>query len=432
MRLQSRLLQLEELPMEFQATERLVYLTPTLEVSVSEEYINFKHLRHRTEDMTGDGIRSARESPNPSNERIIVHCDLDAFFAAVEILHHDLDPEKPLIIGSDPQAGRGRGIVSTCNYAARSFGIHSAMPISEAWRRCPGHPFGPGHYIRGSRGLYSRASRKVMELLVEPAEFFEKASIDEAYLDVTEYVGGDWDSAYALCRTLQSDIEQEVGLTASFGIAPTRILAKMSSEVNKPNGIFRILPDEITEFFHRRSLREVPGIGPKRATQLAEWGLTTVDEAYELGELALGRMAGERFAAWLIRVVDGMTSTEVSPLRSRKSIGKERTFSNDQTDHEAVLEVLRSLTERVLKRSKDMGVSGRLAEVKIRYTGFETHTHGRSIPVAMDEPDVFLRLAEHLFATNVQHNRSLRLIGFRLGQLDMPPTRQVVLMLEEE
>ena len=226
-------------------------------------------------------------SQHHAKERILVHCDLDAFFAAVEILHHNLDPEKPLIIGSDPQAGRGRGIVSTCNYAARTFGIHSAMPISEAWRRCPGHPFGPGHYIRGSRGLYSRASRRVMEILQQPATFFEKASIDEAYLDITETVESDWDAAFALCRELQNTIEEKVGLTASFGIAPTRILAKMSSEVNKPRGIFRILPDEIGDFFEGRSLREVPGIGPKRATQLAEWGLVTVDEAYVFGEIAL-------------------------------------------------------------------------------------------------------------------------------------------------
>ena len=422
---------LEDLPREFQPLEKLVYLTPNMEIHICEEYINFKHRSQHYHTMSEESEPQIEGSASP-RERILVHCDLDAFFAAVEILHHDLDPEKPLIIGSDPQGGRGRGIVSTCNYAARAFGIRSAMPVSEAWRRCPGHPFGPGHYIRGSRGLYSRASRQVMQILKEPAQHFEKASIDEAYLDVTEQVNGDWDAAYALCRTLQDRIENEVGLTASFGIAPTRILAKMSSEVNKPKGIFRILPDEIGDFFEGRSLREVPGIGPKRATQLAEWGFVTVDEAYVLGELALGRMAGERFAAWLMQVVDGTTSSEVSQLRSRKSIGKERTFSSDQTDHEAVLEVLRSLTEGVLKRSKEMGISRRLAEVKIRYTGFETHTHVRSIPVAMDEPDVFLRLADYLFATNVQPNRGLRLVGFRLGQLDMPPTRQSMLHLSEE
>ena len=423
---------LEDLPRGLKTHEKLVYLTPIFGILLSEEYINFKHRGQHSQHMSEEHVPHPHGSKSSSKERILVHCDLDAFFAAVEILHHNLDPEKPLIIGSDPQGGRGRGIVSTCNYAARAFGIHSAMPISEAWRRCPGHPFGPGRYIRGSRGLYTRASRQVMKILKEPAEYFEKASIDEAYLDITEHVGGDWDAAYALCRTLQDSIERTVGLTASFGIAPTRILAKMSSEVNKPKGIFRILPDEIANFFEGRSLREVPGIGPKRATQLAEWGFVTVDEAYVLGELALGRMAGERFARWLTRVVDGTTSSEVSQLRSRKSIGKERTFSSDQTDHEAVLDVLRSLTQRVLTRSKEMGISGRLAEVKIRYTGFETHTHGRSIPVAMDEPDVFLRLAEHLFATNVQHNRGLRFVGFRLGQLDMPPTRQAMLLLREE
>ncbi len=377
--------------------------------------------------MTGD-----QAPPSILNERILVHCDLDAFFASVEILHRDLDPNRPLIIGSDPKGGRGRGIVSTCNYAARAFGIRSAMPIGEAWRRCPGAPFGTGHYISGTRGLYSRASRKVMNLLREPAEHFEKAGIDEAYLDITQAVEGDWDRAYALCRDLQKSIEAKVGLTASFGIAPTRILAKMSSEINKPKGIFRMLPDETHEFFVERSLRDVPGIGPKRATQLAEWGFNTVDEAYELGELALGRIAGERFASWLIRVVDGATSKEVSPLRSRKSIGKEHTFSQDKSDQEQVLATLKSLVERVMLKARTIGVAGRLCGGKIRYTGFETHTHGRSIPVAMDDLDVFSRLAERLYAINVEQNRPIRLIGFRLGQLDMPSTRQAKLLLEEE
>ena len=389
--------------------------------------INLKHRGQWRRCMRADDVQ-----PSSEEERILVHCDLDAFFASVEILHRSLDPNRPLIIGSDPQGGRGRGIVSTCNYAARTYGIRSAMPIGEAWRRCPGAPFGPGHYINGTRGLYSRASRKVMAILQEPAQHFEKAGIDEAYLDITQTVDGDWDAAYALCRELQSSIEDQLGLTASFGIAPTRILAKMSSEINKPNGIFRLLPDETLDFFTGRSLRDVPGIGPKRATQLAEWGFNSVDEAYELGELALGRIAGERFSSWLVNVVDGSTSREVSPLRSRKSIGKENTFGTDQTDKEHVLQHLQSLVHHVMTKAKSIGVAGRLCEVKIRYTGFETHTHGRSIPVAMDDVDVFARLAERLFALNVDHKRSIRLIGFRLGQLAMPSTRQAKLLLEEE
>ena len=150
--------------------------------------------------------------------RILVHCDLDAFFAAVETLHHGFSPETPLIIGSDPQQGRGRGIVSTCNYAARKYGIRSAMPIGEAWRRCPGPPHGNGHYLKSTRGLYSRASRKVMEILAKNADKFEQASIDEAYLDVTDICENNWDTALAMTKNLQSEIMDTLGLSTSFGI----------------------------------------------------------------------------------------------------------------------------------------------------------------------------------------------------------------------
>tara|TARA_B100000214_G_scaffold368090_1_gene339100 strand:- start:125 stop:1267 length:1143 start_codon:yes stop_codon:yes gene_type:complete len=372
-----------------------------------------------------------KELKNSNINRILVHCDLDAFFAAVEILHHGFSPDIPLIIGSDPQQGRGRGIVSTCNYSARKYGIRSAMSISEAWRRCPGKPYGNALYVRGSRGLYTRASRKVMAILAGPAEFFEQASIDEAYLDITNYVSNDWDKAVALCRELQSKILEEVGLSASFGIASTRILAKMASEVNKPKGIFRILPDEISDFFLNRSIRDVPGIGEKRAIQLAEWGISTVDELYNYGELSLSRMAGERFALWVISVYEGTTSSEVSPLRSRKSVGKEHTFSSDQSDYEIVLSYLLDITRQVMLKAKELGVCGRLAEVKIRYSGFETHTHGRSIPVAMDDLDVFNRLSKTLFANNIQFGKRVRLIGFRLGHLDVPPTKQITLDIKD-
>jgi len=370
---------------------------------------------------------SQDEKQTNNKNRILIHCDLDAFFAAVETLHHGFPVDTPLIIGSDPQQGRGRGIVSTCNYEARKYGIRSAMSISEAWRRCPGKPYGNGIYVRGSRGLYTRASKKVMNILSKPAEFFEQASIDEAYLDVTNFVDGDWDTALALCRELQGEIVEQVGLTASFGIGSTRILAKMASEINKPKGIFRILPDEIPEFFMGRDIREVPGIGAKRAVQLAEWGISTVDEMYDYGELSLSRMTGERFASWIIKVYEGKTSVEISPLRSRKSIGKEHTFSTDQGDYQEVLSHLLEITRQVIRKAKDLGVCGRLAEVKIRYTGFETHTHGRSIPVAMDELEVFNRLSETLFANNIQIGKRVRLIGFRLGHLDAPDTRQSTL-----
>ncbi len=376
----------------------------------------FKNLRHSIQFMAS---------------RILIHCDLDAFFAAVETLHHNLDPEIPLILGSDPKDGKGRGIVSTCNYAARKYGIRSAMPIGEAWRRCPGPPHGPGHYLKSTRGLYSRASRKVMYILSQNADKFEQASIDEAYLDITEFCEGDWDKALAFAKKLQTKIMEELGLSTSFGIGPTRILAKMGSEENKPEGIHRTLPDQIENFFDGRSVREVPGIGPKTATRLAEWGINTMSEAAEYGEISLARFTSERFASWMIRVLEGETSNDVSPLRSRKSVGKEHTFEFDQIDSESVLSQLSVLVSKVMKRAKEMGVAGRLGEVKIRYQGFETHTHGRSIPVAMDDETVFMRIAHGLFAENIDFDRPVRLVGFRLGNLEMPLSRQSTLDVDE-
>jgi DNA polymerase-4 len=165
---------------------------------------------------------------------------------------------------------------------------------------------------------------------------------------------------------------------------------------------------------------------------LAEWGYGSADELRELGELSLARLTGERFATWFMSVVEGESSDVVSPLRSRKSIGKEHTFERDQGDHESVLERLEELVELVMERAVELEVSGRLAEVKIRYTGFETHASSRSIPVAMDDASVFKRIASILFANNVDTDRSIRLVGFRLGQLEAPSSRQTTLFHEEE
>ena len=178
-----------------------------------------------------------------------------------------------------------------------------------------------------------------MACLQNSANLFEKASIDEAYLDVTENVGGDWDAALALAKHLQQQIVEEVNLTASFGIGPTRLVAKMASEVNKPNGIFRVMPDEVNAFFEGRSARHRVLVPNGQCN--TEWGYTTADELYALGELTLSSLAGERFATWFMRVVDESSSV-VSPLRSRKSSGKS-TFERDVENHEVVLERLEEL-----------------------------------------------------------------------------------------
>ena len=358
------------------------------------------------------------------SERILIHCDLDAFYASVETIHHGLDPQVPLIIGSDPKDGKGRGIVSTCNYAAREYGVRSAMAISEAWRRCPGQPLGPALYHRGAHRLYRRASNRVMRILSAHADKFEQASIDEAYLDVTERCRGDWNQAESLCRELQQLIQDDISLSASFGIGPTRVAAKMASEARKPGGIFLVPPGGLREFFSTHECRAVPGIGPKAAQLLGEMGVLTLADAYGEGPDFLSDAFGRRRAEALWRILEGESSNEISPLRSRKSIGKEHTFSRDIAEPEVVFEMLRQLVQRVTKKLLDLEITARNIEVKLRYKGFETLSHARSLPISLDDDETFERIGFRLLANIYDTNRPVRLVGFRLGDLEAPPNRQ--------
>ena len=354
----------------------------------------------------------------------MIHCDLDAFYASVETIHHDLDPTVPLIIGSDPKNGKGRGIVSTCNYAAREYGVRSAMPISEAWRRCPGQPIGPALYHRGAHRLYRRASNRVMAILSKHADKFEQASIDEAYLDVTEICNGEWDRAETLCRELQQMIAEDISLGASFGIGPTRVAAKMASEERKPSGIFLVHPGGLQEFFATQNCRDVPGIGPKAAQLLGEMGVMTLEDAYREGPDYLADAIGERRARSLWRILEGESSNDVSALRSRKSISKEHTFSNDVQDVEIVFNMLSDLVSRVTSKLKKLEITARNIEVKIRYRGFETTSHARSFAISLDDEDTFKRIAWKLLANVYDTSRPVRLVGFKLGDLEAPPNRQ--------
>ena len=360
-------------------------------------------------------------------ERILIHCDLDAFYASVETLHHNLDPDVPLIIGSDPKNGQGRGIVSTCNYAAREFGVRSAMPISEAWRRCPGQPLGPALYHRGSHRLYRRASNRVMAILASHSDKFEQASIDEAYLDVTDYCASDWNRAEELCRKLQQLILDDISLSASFGIGPTRVAAKMASEARKPGGVFLVPPGGLQEFITPHSCRAVPGNGPKAAQMLGELGIMKLFDAYQEGLDLIIDALGARRAQSLWRILEGESSNEVSALRSRKSISKENTFSHDIEETKIVFEMLSNLIIQVTRKLRNLEITARNVEIKLRYRGFETITHGMSLAVSMDDEETFQRIAAKLLANVYDTTQQVRLIGFRLGDLEAPPNRQATL-----
>jgi len=362
---------------------------------------------------------------------ILMHVDLDAFFASVEQVVLSIDEDIPLIIGSDPKNGRGRGIVSTCNYAARRFGVRSAMPISEAWKRCPAAPIGTAIYQRSRFHLYKKASNKVMALLSKQHDRFEQVSIDEAILDITNTCGRSLDEAIAFARETKRVINQRTQLTASIGIGPTRLLAKMASEINKPDGLIHIDPNRISDVIDGHTLREIPGIGPKAATRLAEFDLISISEARETGPDVLMEVLGDLRGGWLWRAIEGETSDEVATIRTRKSIGKETTFPWDVARPARVEEELINLCSEVQNRLNDLGAEARTIEVKLRYQGFETLAHSRTIMVATSHlrpiRDVAIRLLTDMYDTD----RQVRLVGVRLSNLSAHGGRQTLLFEEE-
>ncbi len=363
--------------------------------------------------------------------RILMHVDLDAFFASVEQVILNIDEETPLIIGSDPKNGRGRGIVSTCNYAARRFGVRSAMPISEAWKRCPAAPIGTAIYQRSRFHLYKKASNKVMALLSKQNDRFEQVSVDEAVLDITNTCDKSQDKAIAFAREAKRRITERTHLTASIGIGPTRLLAKMASEIDKPDGLTHIDPNRISDIIDGRALRDIPGIGPKAATRLAEFDLTSIGEAREAGPDVLTEVLGDLRGSWLWRAIEGDTSDEVATIRTRKSIGKETTFPWDVARSARVKEALHDLCSEVQNRLTDLGAEARTIEVKLRYQGFETLVHSRTIMVETSHLRPIKDVATRLLTDMYDTDRQVRLVGVRLSNLSAHRGRQALLFEEE-
>src|SRR5215467_10493907 len=231
----------------------------------------------------------------PSVVRIVAHVDMDAFYAAVEERCHPELRGRPVVVGADPKGGRGRGVVTAANYAARKYGIRSALPISRAWRlaklaRRKGEP--EAVFVRGDRSLYREVSGRIMAIIARGADAFEEASIDEAYVDLSSL--GGMREAEAHARRLKGEILAQEGLTCSIGIGPNKLVAKIASDFQKPDGLTVVTADEVQIFLDALPIRVIPGIGPKTEALLQQAGIRTVAELRGL-ELATLR---ERFGKW--------------------------------------------------------------------------------------------------------------------------------------
>lgn len=336
--------------------------------------------------------------------RKIIHIDMDAFFAAVEIRDNPKLKGKPVIIGSDPRQTGGRGVVSTCSYEARAFGIHSAMSSKEAYERCPQAVFISGNYEKYKAvGLEIRAIFKRYTDLIEPM------SIDEAYLDVTENKFG-IKSAVKIARLIQEDIWQELHLTASAGVSYNKFLAKMASDYQKPHGLTVILPDQAQEFLKQMDIAKFHGVGKKTVERLHEMGIYTGADLLDVSEVTLIDRFG-RLGYDLYRKARGIHNSPVKSNRIRKSIGKEKTYSKILQDEEDIKKELTLLSEKVAHNLSKQDKAGKIIILKIRYTDFSTLTRRKSLPQATQDASQISQTALQLYEELAEKEKGIRLLG---------------------
>ncbi|HMM94366.1 DNA polymerase IV [Phycicoccus sp.] len=341
---------------------------------------------------------------------VILHLDLDAFFTAVEQLHKPSLRGKPVVVGGV----RGRGVVSTASYEARAFGIRSAMPTAEARRRCPNAAF-----LSPRFEAYRDASHAVMALVRELTPLVEQVSIDEAYLDLTpEHPQADVEAVTALAEGLRARIRDTTGLTASVGAGTSKLVAKIHSDLAKPDGLLVVAPGTEAEVLAPLSVRAIPGVGPATAARLAAHGVGTVGRLADLGLDDVVALLGKAHGTQLHAFAHGVDDREVVTERAAKSVSAETTFDTDVTDRVRLGEHVRRLTERVGERLRADGLSGRTVVLKARRHDFSTLTRSVTLDQPTDDDAVVVRHAERLLA-GLDVADGLRLLGVGVSGLSL-------------
>jgi len=354
-------------------------------------------------------------------ERKILHLDLDAFFCSVEEL---LDPSlkgKPFAVGGNPQ---GRGVVSSCSYTARKFGVHSAMPMARALSLCP-----ELIVIHHRHGLYGEYSNKVMDILRSYTPLFQQVSIDEAFLDVSDLPK----PAGVIAREIQERVDREVHLPCSLGVATNKLVAKVANDFGKsqvksgqaPRQITIVPPGEEAAFLAPLDIQSLWGIGPKTSQKLHGQGIHTIGQLAALSGAELEAYFGNNAQEMHARAL-GIDPSPVHSEREVKSVSNEVTFTKDTTDSEVLRQTLRALADKVGYRLRQAGFAGSVVQIKLRYSNFETLTRQTALPQPTNLDDEIYAAAEKLFEANIIPTRAVRLIGIGISRLN-PPYRQLSL-----
>ena len=331
-------------------------------------------------------------------KRWIMHVDMDAFFASVEQRDHEEYRGKPVIVGGLSS----RGVAATASYEARRFGVHSAMPMAAAKKRCP-----QGIFVQGNHAHYREVSAQIFEIFARFSPLVEALSIDEAFLDITG-MGQLAASPRAYAQRIKQAIYEETGLVASVGIAPNKFLAKLASDLQKPDGLVIIPPDRVREILWPLPIRRLWGVGKKTAEKLQNMGYETVGQIAQAEQSGLQKAFGPKLAAQLAALANGQDDRKVEPMREAKSIGKEITFPEDLRSLEQAEHELLELAEKVGWRLRIAGVQARTVQLKVRLGDFTTYTRSRTLSEATCYDEV-------LYATAKDLLRELKITsGFRL------------------
>jgi DNA polymerase-4 len=338
-------------------------------------------------------------------EPVFFHVDLDAFFAAVEQLDHPEYRGKPVIVGGE--VGK-RGVVSTCSYEARKFGVRSAMPMNRAVELCPDAVF-----LRGRMGRYYEKSREVMTVFAEFSPDVAQMSVDEAFLDMTgtRLLFGEPEAA---ARELKRTVHERTGLTVSVGVAPNRYIAKIASGLSKPDGLVVVRPGEEAAFMAALRLKDVWGIGEKTRDRLVAAGLSSVESILGCSEALLGTVIGEAGGRFLYSVVRGSDPGVFEGEATTRSISTERTFGADIVDLECIENALFELSSELMFRLLDEGLSGRTVHVKLRYGDFRTVSCQETGDLTVNDTGDLFDRAKRIFLRKWERGNPVRLLGLAI------------------
>lgn len=351
--------------------------------------------------------------------RIVLHVDMDSFFASVESREKPELKGLPVVVGSDPKGGSGRGVVSTCSYEARNYGIHSAMPISQAYRLCPQAVFLPVNMK-----LYAGVSARIMEILKVSADKFQQVSVDEAYLVPGPEVRNFEEAALCALR-IKDEIQKQERITCSVGVGPNKLIAKIASGFQKPDGLTVVRPEDARDFLFPLQVSRIPGIGEKTVEILNGMGITRVEE---LANCDIQRLS-ERFGKTGLQMkqkANGLDFEEVREREGVKSISRHETFEQDTGDHVRIIGSLEILAESVHDALLKHSFLFKTVTLTVRYEDFSTYTRSKTIPIWTSDIFVIKRTAIQLLSEFIGRQK-LRLVGVGVTKLRIRDERQTLI-----